>query len=100
MANIVIKDLPASGELDRAAMAGLSGGGSISFGFIVPYRRPSAGTSPTVLNQYFQVNQYFADQIQIINQNQFVNIDNSNNANVVLGEGAKNDLPTTLLPGV
>ena len=50
------------------------------------------------VNQFFTFNQYVADEIQIINQDQYVNIVNSDGALVNLSETANND--SVRLPGL
>ncbi len=94
MASIVIEDLVASAELDSQAMAALVGGYRSGFGWIRPYRRSSNSGSFNypVVNQYYTLNQFIADEIQIINQEQFVNINNSAGAQVDLNESAQNGL--------
>jgi hypothetical protein len=100
MATITINDLSESAELDAKAMAAITGG--FSLGWIVPYQNlPKGRGRPSVLNQYFTLNQFIADEIQIINQHQSVNVIDSAGAVVDLEENANNGLtkaaPLTLL---
>ncbi len=94
MASIVIEDLVESTELDSQAMSALVGGYVSGFGWIRPYRRSSGSFSTPypAVNQYFTLNQFIAEEIQIINQEQFVSIHNSAGAQVDLNESGHNGL--------
>ena len=92
MASIVIEDLAESTELDSQAMSALVGGYVSGFGWIRPFRRASGSFNYPVVNQYFTLNQFVAEEIQIINQEQFVNINNSAGAQVDLNENGHNGL--------
>lgn|GEM_PF-7110760 len=101
MASIVIEDLIESADLDSNAMSALTGGYVSGFGWIRPYQRSVGSFNYPSVNQYFTLNQYVADEIQIINQDQYVSIVNSDGALVNLNEDANNDLTKSLvLPGV
>jgi hypothetical protein len=100
MASIVIEDLIENTDLDAAAMTAVAGGYVSGFGWIRPYQHAGSFNNP-VVNQFFTLNQYIADEIQIINQDQYVSINNSAGANVDLNENANNGLDKTLsLPGL
>mgnify|MGYP001575689951 CR=1 FL=1 len=102
MSSIVIEDLGQSTELDSEALSVISGGFRSGFGWIRPYQKNSIGSFglPPIVNQYFTLNQYVADEIQIINQDQYVSINNSAGAQVSLTENATNDLGKSLVPGL
>ena len=93
MTSIVVKDLIEDAELDSTAMSELTGGYRSGFGWIRTFES-SIGSfnAPQIVNQYFTYNQYIADEIQFINQDQNVNIINSNNALVNLDETASNGI--------
>lgn len=95
MATIIIKDLNESRTLDQQERAVVRGGWL--WGWMVPYQRGGQRGFPLQVNQHFQVNQYFADQIQIVNQNQVVRIIDSVGANVSLDADSINTitLPAT-----
>lgn len=100
MASIVIEDLSESTELDAAALAAIAGGYVSGFGWIRPFRRVGSFANP-VINQYFNLNQYIADEIQIVNQEQYVSISNSAGSRVDLNENGDNGLTRALsLPGL
>lgn len=102
MSSIVIEDLIENTELDSAAMTAVTGGYRSGFGWILPYQKKSAGSfgGAPVVNQFFTLNQYIADEIQIINQDQYVSINNSAGAQVNLSEDANNALGKSLAPGL
>lgn len=91
MAAITIADLECRHVLDRKAMSAIRGGGAPwVFGWIRPYMPAADRGFPSV--NFFQVNNYYADQM--INQFQVVDVKNSapgSNINVVLDETAAND---------
>jgi hypothetical protein len=100
MASIVIEDLTENAELDAAALSAITGGFVSGFGFIQPYRRRGSFVPP-VVNQFFTLNQFIADEIQIVNQEQYVSINNSAGSRVDLDENGQNALGRTLsLPGL
>jgi hypothetical protein len=100
MASIVIEDLTENTELDAEALTAVAGGYVSGFSWIQPFRRPGSFSSGGV-NQFFTLNQFIADEIQIINQEQFVSINNSAGAAVDLNGDARNGLGKTLsLPGL
>jgi hypothetical protein len=93
MTSIVVKDLIEDAELDSTAMSALSGGYRSGFGWIRTYESTIGSFNrPQIVNQYFTFNQYIADEIQFINQDQYVSINNSNNAVVNVGEAASNGM--------
>ncbi len=97
MASLVIEDLVENTDLDSQAMTILAGGYYSGFGWIRPYQKKSAGSfrQPAV-NQFFTLNQYIADNIQIINQEQNVNVINSDGALVDVDGNANNGLNQSL----
>ena len=101
MASIVIEDLIEDTDLDAAALTAVVGGTYISgFGWIQPYQQHVGSFANPVVNQFFTLNQYIADSIQIVNQDQTVNINNSAGAAVGLNENGGNALDKSLkLPG-
>mgnify|MGYP000040044888 CR=1 FL=1 len=96
MASIVIEDLIENADLDSEAMSALVGGYVSGFGWIRPYQHSVGSFNHPIVNQYFTLNQYVADEIQIINQDQYVSIVNSDGALVNLSEDANNDLTKAL----
>jgi hypothetical protein len=90
MANITIKDLPASVALDRKAMSAIHGAGAPwVFGWIRPYVDAAPDRSPVI--NFYQINN-FADQM--INQFQTVSVNNTGaNAtlNVAVAESSVNN---------
>jgi hypothetical protein len=96
MASIVIEDLIENADLDSEAMSALVGGYVSGFGWIRPYQDSVGSFNHPIVNQYFTLNQYVADEIQIINQDQYVSIVNSDGALVNLSEDANNDLTKAL----
>lgn len=94
MPTITIDDLDHERVLDRKAMSSVRGGGAPwVFGWIRPYVPAEERIGPAV--NFFQINNYYADQM--INQFQVVDVKNSapnSNVSVVLGEsGANSRLP-------
>ena len=91
MANIVIKDLVATEELQAEALANVVGG--ISFGWIVPYQNQSGRPGlPVQVTQYFQNFDIDVTEVfQTVNQIQYVNLDTSNifesNVNILVDQG-------------
>lgn len=84
MAAITIADLHLHQTLDGKAMSAVKGGGAPwVFGWIRPYvPRTDNGLGPAV--NFYQINNYYADQM--INQFQVVNINNSAaNSNIKVG---------------
>jgi hypothetical protein len=77
MASLVIEDLIENADLDSEAMTVLVGGFFSGFGWIRPYQKSVGSFGQPVVNQFFTLNQYVADNIQIINQEQNVNVINS-----------------------
>jgi len=93
MTNIVVKDLIEDAELDSTAMSALSGGYRSGFGWIRTFESTIGSfNGPQIVNQYLTYNQYNADEIQFINQDQNVSIINSDNALVNLDEIASNGM--------
>jgi hypothetical protein len=93
MTSIVVKDLREDAELDSTAMSALCGGYRSGFGWIRTFESTIGSFSSPGVNQYFTLNQMFiADEIQFINQEQNVNIINSDNAQVNLDEFANNGI--------
>lgn len=93
MTSIEVKDLIEDTELDSAAMQELTGGYRSGFGWIQTFESTLGSFNTPVVNQYFTQNQTFiADEIQYINQDQYVSIVNSDNAMVKLNETANNGL--------
>ena len=89
MAAVTIKDLCASRELDRQAMAGIKGGNWM-FGWIRIPPKHGAGSFGSVVN-FYQINNY-ADQM--VNQYQNVEVNNSganSNINVDLDQDGSNE---------
>lgn len=92
MANIILEDLIENTDLDTQAMTALRGGVySSGFGWLATPLKSSAARLP-ILNQYFTFNQYVADNIQIINQTQNVNLIDSDNSQVSVDGNANNGL--------
>ncbi|SNT38746.1 hypothetical protein SAMN06265795_1353 [Noviherbaspirillum humi] len=79
MAAITINDLSMNRDMDRAAMAAISGGGAPwVYGWIRPFTSSEFGSGSVV--NFYQINNY-ADQM--INQIQVVDVNNSAaNANI------------------
>ena len=101
MARIVIEDLVESTELDSQALSAVVGGYVSGFGWIRPYQHSNGSFNYPVVNQYYTLNQFIADEIQIINQEQFVSINNSVGAQVDLNENGHNGLgKSAMIPGV
>ena len=90
MARTRIHDLDAATPLDHKAMAALRGGRTDLWWQPISDIARRSGGAPTV-NQYF-VNQYIADQIQINNQYQTLNIIDSNHVDADLSGNASNGL--------
>jgi hypothetical protein len=83
MSTIVIRDLPECLNLDREAMAQVTGasGAPWVYGWIRPFVAASSSQSPVI--NFYQINN-FAEQM--INQFQLVNVSNTgSNANVNVG---------------
>ena len=101
MANIIIEDLVESTELDAHAMSVLVGGYFSGFSWLRVHAPSQGSFQYPAVNNYYTLNQFIADEIQIINQEQFVNINNSDGAQVDLNEDANNDLATIpSIPGL
>ena len=92
MTSIVVTDLIEDAELDSAAMSAVSGGYRSGFGWIRTFESTLGSFSSPAGNQYFTFNQYIADEIQFINQDQYVSIIDSDNAVVTLNENASNGM--------
>jgi len=101
MASIVIADLSESTDLDAKALAALVGGRPYVSGFswIAPFQRSVGSFQPQVVNQFFTLNQFIADEIQIINQEQYVSISHSPGATAGVNADADNGLRRSL-PGL
>ena len=93
MTSIEIKDLIEDTELDSTAMSALTGGYRSGFGWIRTIESSQGSFNAPVVNQYFTMNQTFiADEIQFIDQDQYISIIDSDNAVVNLSESANNGL--------
>ena len=97
MASLVIEDLIENADLDSEAMTTLAGGYFSGFGWIRPYRKSVGSFGQPAVNQFFTLNQFIADNIQIINQEQNVNVIGSDGALVNVNGNANNDLNQSLL---
>jgi hypothetical protein len=97
MASLVIEDLIENADLDSEAMTALVGGFFSGFGWIRPYQKSVGSFGQPVVNQFFTLNQYIADNIQIINQEQNVNVINSDGALVNVDGNANNGLNQSLI---
>ena len=95
MASIVIEDLVENTELDAEAMSVLVGGYRSGFGWLRVHSPSSGSFNYPVVNQYYTLNQFIADEIQFINQEQIVSINNSVGAQDDLNENANNGLGKT-----
>lgn len=89
MATLKIHDLTQCQTLDTQTMGTIRGG--FLWGWIVPYGPRAPGPAP--VTNLMQINQYFADQLQIINQTQIVEVANSTDVQVNLGQDAATQLP-------
>jgi len=87
MTRIHIRDLDTA--LDHTALSALRGGRTSLFW--QPVHGAERRTGAPTINQYF-VNQYIADQIQINNQYQTLNIIDSNNVDADVSGNASNGL--------
>ena len=97
MASLVIEDLIENTDLDCEAMTTLTGGYVSGFGWIRPFQRSVGSFGSPVVNQFFTLNQfYIADNIQIINQEQNVNVIGSDGAVVNVDGNASNGLVQSL----
>jgi hypothetical protein len=92
MARTRIHDLDAVTPLDDKAMAALRGGRTDLWW--QPISDLARRTGAPTINQYF-VNQYIADQIQINNQYQTLNVIDSNHVDADLSGNASNGLETS-----
>ncbi len=90
MSHILIHDLTQSTELDRRALSALAGGRAQLWWQPMQGGR-SGSFQPTSINQYY-VTQYIADQIQINNQYQLLQIIDSPNTDASLIGSAENSL--------
>jgi hypothetical protein len=97
MARTRIHDLDAVTPLDDKAMAALRGGRTDLWW--QPISDLARRTGAPTINQYF-VNQYIADQIQINNQYQTLNVIDSNHVDADLSGNASNGLETSELAPV
>lgn len=90
MATITITDLSTNRALDCKAMSRINGGGAPwVYGWIRPFVPGSSSIGPAV--NFFQINNYFAEQM--INQFQVVEVNNTaanSNINVALAESSSN----------
>ena len=96
MTSLVIEDLIENTDLDGEAMTALTGGYVSGFGWIRPFQRSVGSFGGPVVNQFFTLNQYVADNIQIINQEQNVNVIDSDGALINVDGNASNDLNQSL----
>ncbi len=96
MASLTIEDLVENTDLDCEAMTALTGGYVSGFGWIRPFRNSVGSFGAPSVNQFFTLNQYIADNIQIINQEQNVNVIGSDGAVVNVDGNASNDLSQSL----
>jgi hypothetical protein len=91
MAAITINDLHTNRALDRKAMSSILGGGAQwVYGWIRPYTPESSGFGAG--GNFYQINNYYADQM--INQNQIINVSNTAanaNINVIADERSTNN---------